>query len=420
MPDDDNTLTTSTSAAGEGSRVWRAFVPLRHRNFRLLWTGLLVSQTGGWMQFIALGYLVDQLTKAPIYLGLLGLSAALPRLLFAFLGGVAADRLDRRRVLLFTNFMMMGSATLLWVLAVTGRIQVWHVLVIGAFNSLTQSFDVPARHSMVPSLVRENELMSAVSLTTMALNGSGIFGPSLGGVVIALVGVAGCFFVNALSYTAVLAALLVMEVPAHAAGHQESFGEDIREGLALLSRNPGLLAILGLVAVISFFGRPYIRLMPAVAREVLHVGPTGLGVLQAAPSVGTILAVFVVGAIAGTTRKGQMALGAALATGTLVALFGASRWFWVSVPLLVLTGASTAVAQAAANTLLQTSVQPDQRGRIMGLYSMVAFGMFALGTLPLGALAGVIGVGPALTLGGLVVVVVVGLLMLLSPKIASL
>jgi len=150
------------------------------------------------------------------------------------------------------------------------------------------------------------------------------------------------------------------------------------------------------------------------------VGPTGLGVLQAAPSVGTILAVFVVGAIAGTTRKGQMALGAALVTGTLVALFGASRWFWVSVPLLVLTGASTAVAQAAANTLLQTSVQPDQRGRIMGLYSMVAFGMFALGTLPLGALAGVIGVGPALTLGGLVVVVVVGLLMLLSPKIASL
>lgn len=400
--------------------VWRGFLPLRHRNFRLLWSGLLVSQTGSWMQFVALGYLVDQLTKAPIYLGLLGLSAALPRLLFAFLGGVAADRVDRRRLLLVTNFLMMGSAVLLWGLAITGRIQVWHVLVIGAFNSLTQSFDVPARHSMIPSLVREHELMSAVSLTTMALNGSGVFGPSLGGVVIALIGVAGCFLINALTYTAVLAALLVMEVPARAAGHQESLREDIREGLALLSRAPGLRAILGLVAVISFFGRPYVRLMPAVAREVLHVGPTGLGVLQAAPSVGTILAVFVVGAVAGTARRGVLAVRAALLTGVLVALFGVSRWFWASVPLLVLSGMSTAVAQAAANTLLQTGVRPDQRGRIMGLYSMVTFGMFALGTLPIGALAGVIGVGPALTLGGMVVVVIVGRLMRSPSRLAVL
>jgi MFS family permease len=371
------------------------------------------------MQFIALGYLVDHLTKAPIYLGLLGLSAALPRLLFAVLGGVAADRMDRRRVLLSTNLMMMGSAVLLWILAATGRIQVWHVLLVGAFNSLTQSFDVPARHSMVPSLVREHELLSAVSLTTMALNGSGIFGPSLGGLVIALAGVAGCFALNALSYTAVLAALLLMDIPGHSAAPRESFGEDLREGFALLRRHPDLLTLLGLVATLNFFGRPYVRLMPAVAREALGVGPTGLGVLQAAPAVGTILAVFVVGAITGNTRTDRTVWRAALSTGILVALFGISRWFWISVPLLVLVGTATAVAQAAANTLLQTSVRPDQRGRIMGLYSMVTFGMFALGTLPLGALGGVLGVGPALTLGGLVVVGVVSVLMRRSPRVAG-
>jgi MFS family permease len=381
---------------------------------------MLISQTGAWMQFIALGYLVDQLTRAPIYLGLLGLSQAVPRLSFAFLGGVAADRLDRRRVLVVTNSLMMGSAALLWILAYTGRIQVWHVLVIGAFNSLTQSFDVPARQALVPSLVADHEMMKAVSLQSMALNGSGIFGPSLGGVVIAFVGVAGCFFVNTLSYTATLVALLRMDVPRQAPDVVAPLGEDIREGLRLLVHNRHLLSLLGVVGVISFFGRPYIRLMPAYAREVLQVGPKALGLLQAAPSLGTILAVFVVGAVAATARKGQLLVGAAISTGVLVALFGMSTWFGVSLVLLVLAGIGQAIAQASANTILQTSVQPAQRGRMMGLYSMVTFGMFALGTLPMSALAGAIGVGRALTAGGVAVVVLVALLRAFSPRIARL
>ncbi len=397
-----------------------AFALLAHRNFRLLWTGMLVSHIGSWMQFIALGYLIDQLTKAPIYLGLLGLSQAVPRLLFAFLGGVAADRLDRRRVLLWTNGIMMVSATLLAVLAYTGRIQVWHILAIGAFNSFTNSFDMPARQSMVPTLVGESQLLSAVSLNSMAFQGAGIFGPSIGGVVIAAVGVAGCFFVNALTYTAVLTALLRMDVPPQATGDRVSVGQDIREGIGLLAQHRHLLALLGIVAVISFFGRPYIRLMPAMAREVLHVGPKGLGLLQAAPAVGTILSVFIISAIGEATKKGRLLLVAAMATGVMVVLFALSPWFVVSLGLLALVGTGQAVAFAAANTLLQTTVQPNQRGRMMGLYGMVTFGMFALGTLPLGALAGVVGVGNALALGGATVIAVVGLLALASPKIARL
>jgi MFS family permease len=416
----EGALAVSAPDGATGGTVWRAFSPLRHRNFRLLWSGMLVSQTGSWMQFIALGYLIDQITRAPIYLGLLGVSQALPRLLFAFLGGVVADRFDRRRVLQVTNVFMMASAWLLWFLASTGRIEVWHVLAIGAFNSLTQSFDVPARQSLVPSLVPESEWMKSFSLFSMAFNGSGIFGPSLGGVVIAAVGVAGCFFVNALSYTATLAALLRMDLPAREHAARAPIGQDIREGLGLLVHNRHLLGLLAVVAITSFFGRPYVRLMPAYAREVLGIGPTGLGILQAAPSVGTILAVFVVGAIASTARKGTLLLGATLATGIVVALFGASRWFGVSVGLLVLAGMSHAVSQATANTLLQGSVQPDQRGRMMGLYSMVTFGMFALGTLPLGALAGVIGVGHALSIGGLVVVLAITALRFVVPGIVRL
>jgi len=381
---------------------------------------MLVSQTGSWMQFTALGYLLDQLTKAPVYLGLLGLSQAVPRLLFAFIGGIAADRIDRRRLLLSTNLVLMGSATLLGTLAYSGRIQVWHILAIGAFNSFTQSFDVPARQSMVPGLVGEGQLMRAVSLTSMALNGSGIFGPSLGGVLIAVAGVAGCFFINAISYTAVLTALLRMDVPPQATGARESFREDFREGLSLLTRHRHLLAVLGVVGVLSFFGRPYIRLMPAMAREVLNVGPKGLGVLQAAPSLGTILAVFVVGAIGTTAPKGRVLLTAAMSAGVMVVLFGLSPWFAASAGLLVLVGTSQTLAMAAANTVLQTTVQPDQRGRMMGLYNMMTFGMFSLGTLPLGALAGVVGVGHALSVGGAAVILLAGLLALASPALRRL
>ncbi len=411
-------MAEGAAPAARGPR--QAFAPLRERNFRLLWTGLLISQTGSWMQFIAQGYLVDQLTRAPIYLGLLGLSQAVPRLLFAFLGGVAADRFHRRRVLMITNIAMMCSAFVLAYLAYTERVQVWHILAIGAFNSLAQSFDNPARQSLVPMLVGDRQLISALSLTSMALNGSGVFGPSLGGVVIAIAGVKACFLLNAVSFIAVVIALLRMEFPPPQTGERDSVRADIREGLKLLTKHPHLLTLLGIVAVINFFGRPYIRLMPAVAREVLGVGPTGLGVLQAAPSVGTIVAVFIISAFGATVRHGKLMLLAAFSTGSMVVLFGLSHWFAVSVGLLILAGTGTAVANATANTMVQTSVQPAQRGRVMGLYNMVTFGMFALGTLPIGALAGVIGVSSAIAIGGAIAAVLVAVLALTSPKVAAL
>ncbi|MGH2626964.1 MAG: MFS transporter, partial [Anaerolineales bacterium] len=217
-------ITVPTAAAARPG----AFAPLRHRNYRLLWSGLLVSNTGGWMQFTALGYLMDQLTRAPVYLGLLGVTQAVPRLLFAFLGGVLADRMDRRRVLLATNIISMVSALALAILTALRLIQVWHLLVIAGFNSLIHSFDMPARQSWTPTLVEDRELLQAVSLNSMAFNGAGIFGPALAGVLISLAGTAAVFFVNAATYVAVIAALLAMRMTAHAAEGRMSLGEDIR------------------------------------------------------------------------------------------------------------------------------------------------------------------------------------------------
>ncbi len=381
------------------------FIPFRHRNFRLLWTGLIVSNTGSWMQFVALGYLVDRLTQSPLYLGILAATQAVPRILFALLGGAMADRIDRRRLLFGTNLFLMGSATLLAWLTITGRIQIWHVLLIAAVNALAQSFDMPARHSLVPSLVEEHEVLSAVSLNAVAFNGAGIFGPSIGGAVIAAVGEGGCFVVNAFSYLAVLSALAVMALPRREAVGRVRLTEDLREGLQLLRQHPQLVLFLGSVLALSFFGRPYVRMMPTFAREVLHVGATSLGFLQSAPGVGTILSVLLVGRLSAARGKGMLLGGAMLLYGALVAAFGLLRSFPLALLVLVAMGTMQAMAMASANTLVQLATPPHTRGRVMGFYSMVAFGGFALGSLPVGAAGEAIGVGVALSAGGVILIV---------------
>ncbi len=396
------------------------FGPLRHRNFRLLWTGLVVSNAGGWMQFTALGYLMDQLTRAPVYLGILGLVQAVPRLLFAFLGGVLADRVDRRQVMLITNLIAMTSAFLLAVLTWLRLIQVWQLLAIAAFNSLILSFDMPARQSLTPSLVGESEMLQAITLNSLAFNGSSVFGPAIAGVVISLVGTHGAFFVNAVSFLAVIWALVALQLPAFVPEKVASLREDFREGLALLARHRVLLILLGLVGVMSFFGRPYIRLMPAVAREVLHVGPGGLGILQAAPGAGTFLAVFITGWSTGRLAQGRLLLIAAFAMGAMVTLFGLSTSFPLSVVVLVGIGLGQSVALATANTLVQTTVAPGQRGRAIGLFGTVAFGMMALGTLPVGAFAEWFSLSWALALGGIVVMIAMLSVALASPAVSRL
>ncbi len=410
MPDD---LTATAPLARP--RI-SAFAPLRHRDFRLLWTGLIVSNTGSWMQFVALGYLVDRLTQSPLYLGILAATQAVPRLLFSLIGGTVADRVNRRRLLVGTNLFLMTTATALALLTAAGRIQIWQVLLIGALNSLAQSFDMPGRHSMVPSLVGEHEVLAAVSLNSVAFNGAGIFGPSLGGVLIAALGEAGCFFVNAASYLAVLLALWQMRVPRPEAEGRVRVSEDVREALGLLRQHRSLLLFLGAVLVLSFFGRPYVRMMPTFAREQLHVGATGLGLLQSAPGVGTLFSVLLIARLSGSRGKGSLLGGGMLVFGAAVTMFGLARQPWSALLLLVVIGMVQALALSSANTLVQLTTPPYARGRLMGLYSMVTFGGFALGSLPVGAAADLIGVGRALSVGGVVVMLIA---LVLLPRLRT-
>ncbi len=374
------------------------FGPLRHRDFRLLWIGLLISNTGSWMQFVATGYLVDRLTLSPIYLGLLALAQAIPRLLFAPIGGVVADRVDRRTLLLWTNFLLAATAMVLALLTATGHATVWHVILLSGFNSLLMSFDMPARHAMVPELVDEEEVLQAVTLNSVAFNGAGVVGPSLGGVVIAWAGEATCFALNALSYAAVVAAVLQMNTLAHTpvAG---SVREDLLDAVRALREDRMLLVVLGIVASLNFFGRPYFRLMPAFAREVLHADARTLGLLQAAPGMGTILSAWYVAWFGSWRPQRLLAFSTAL-FGLSVGGFALSRSLLPCLGFLVASGLFQSAAMAAANALLQTTVDPRMRGRAMGLYSVTAFGMFTLGTFPMGLLSAAIGTAHALTVGG--------------------
>jgi MFS family permease len=395
-----------------------AYAPLRHRDFRLLWTGLLISNTGSWMQFVALGYLVDRLTRDPLYLGLLAAVQAAARIVAAPVGGALADRMDRRRLLQTTNVVLLAVAALLAALTARGTVRLWQILALAALSSLVQAFDMPARHSLVPLLVEEREVLTAVTLNSVAFNGSAIFGPSLAGVVITTVGEAGCFFLNAVSFLAVVAAVRAMASPPHPAATGR-LADDLADGVRLVREHPRLGVVLAAVAAVSFFGRPYVRLMPAFAREELHVGATALGLLQAAPGVGTVAAAVAVGRLA-TGGATTLLVGAALGFGFLVAVFGQCSTLPAALVVLVLVGTAQSLALSAANALVQLATPPQARGRIMGLYSVVAFGGFALGSLPVGALASAIGVGPALSVGGVAAMLaVVALASRLRPQPAE-
>jgi MFS family permease len=389
------------SGAALGSRS--ALRPLRHRDFRLLWTGLVVSNVGTWMQFVAVGYLVDRLTLSPLYLGLLALAQAVPRFVFAPVGGALADRWDRKALLFWTNAWLAASALVLAGLTLGGWIRVWHVLALAAVNSALQSFDMPARHSWIPSLVDSDEVLQAVTLNSVAFNGAGIVGPSLGGLVIAWAGEAGCFLLNALSYAAVVAALRRMAAPPPPVPAQASVLAEVGEAVTLLRRNRTVAWVLGTVAAVNFLGRPYFRLMPAFAREVLHADAVGLGLLQAAPGLGTLLSPWYV-AVGQTRGQGWLLARSALGLGVCVTLFALSPAFGWAFGFLVAAGLFQSAALSSANALVQTAVEPGMRGRAMGLYSVTAFGMFTLGSFPFGALAEATGTSSALAAGGLLTV----------------
>ncbi len=408
----------SAAARAELPRT-SALAALRYRDYRLFWFGMLVSNTGTWMQMFGQGYLVVQLAirdgvpqLAPLYLGLVGLARAVPGLTLGLFGGAVADRADRRRLLMVTQTSAAATAGILASLTIAGQITIVEIVLLGALSSMIFAFDAPTRQAMVPRLVPERDLMSAIGLNSAAFNGPQIFGPVIGGFIFvpfasATTGAGVLFAVNALSYLAVVGALLAMGPIAKAERRGDlSMLESIREGLGYIRREPVLRWVVILSACAALLARPYHPLLPAVAHDRLHVGAVELSWMLGAAGVGSLAGAIATAASGNLRRRGMLLVLSGMGIGLLLVLFTIQRELPGALAILVLFGFVTMLFMGVVQTLLQTRSPDHLRGRVMSVQTMMFMGFMPLGTMVLGSLGTVFGLDRTLLVAGIVVAAV--------------
>jgi MFS family permease len=387
----------------------RTFSALKHRNFRLFWTGQMLSLIGTWMQTTGQAWLVLQLTKSAWALGLVGALQFLPVLLFSLFGGVLADRVPKRTLVLFTQSSAMLLATVLWLLVVTGTVQLWHIFVLAILLGITNSLDMPTRQAFVSEMVGHEDLPNAVALNSSVFNMARIIGPGLGGLIIAWLGIAPLFLLNALSFIPVLIGLTLINTkqlhtvirPAIQQATVVKTGtfKSIREGLAYIKQKPSVLLIIVVVGTISLFGINFNIILPLFATTVLHAGPAGFGFISSAFGVGSLLSALW---LAWNNKKPSISflLLASIVFCVLEMLFAISQWYLLSLVLIASVGFAQIAFSAISNTTLQTVTPDHLRGRIMSVYMLVFTGSIPLGNLLIGGLVSLFNAPIALLICG--------------------
>lgn len=363
-----------------------AFRALRHRNFRLFFGGQLISLIGTWMQSVAQAWLVLSLTNSSLMLGVVSFAGYMPIVLVALFAGVVVDHVDRRRLIIAAQTLLMLSAFVLAALTWGRAVKVEYVIVLAALNGLVSSFDMPGRQAFVVEMVGREDLPNAISMNSMIFNGARMIGPAIAGLLIAVIGVAGCFLLNGISYLAVIWSLFEMDLPRRERRH---FGaamlRQVRAGLTYVWRHRPTLWLLALVAINSGFGMQYTVLIPLFARNLLHVGAHGYGFLMAAQGLGAVASAIVMN----SRSTAPKALRQNLVFGIFcmaisVAAFGASRWMALSLVAQMFIGAGLMNHMVTTNTLLQMFVSDELRGRVMSIYTLSFIGSAPLGSLAVG------------------------------------
>jgi MFS family permease len=392
------------------------FAALQHRNFKLLWAGLIVSNTGTWMQNVAQGWLVLQLTNSPLWLGLLGLSFAVPMVLLPLVGGAVVDRIDRIKLLYVTQTGAMLIALILAILTWTGTVHISYILIASFIGSCLLAFDNPARQSLIPELVPQRDLMNAISLNSATYTGAALVGPAIAGALLAPLGAGTLFFLNAVSYLAVLVALAFMRnIQARNSAHPHpSLGKSMLMGLSYAWKNRIIAALLGLSALAALFGRSYQTLLPIFARDIWNGGPAGYGILLSASGAGALVGAFGLASIRNVKRQGAILISSGLFFSLTVILFALSPSFWLGVVLLFVGGIAVTIFGTIIATLIQIAVPNELRGRVMSLYSITLIGLPSFGAMGSGSLAeffgGISGAPRAVLIGG----IVIGVILLLA------
>src|SRR5215471_4000124 len=391
------------AAATQASNLLFMARALKYRNYRLFFIGQGTSLIGTWMTRVATGWLVYRLTGSALLLGVISFAGQLPTLLAAPFGGVIVDRSNRHRVLLITQVLAMIQSALLATLALTHTIGIASIVVLQAFQGFINAFDTPARQAFVVEMVETREdLPNAIALNSSLVNGARLVGPSVAGVIIASLGEGLCFLIDALSYLAVIASLLAMKVtpPKRRESAPRSMTEDLADGFRYAAGFAPVRVVLIMAAVASIASMPQTALMPVFASTVLGGGPHTLGFLTAATGVGAMCGALWLASRRTVVGLGRVILAASTCFGTALCIFSFSRQLWLSLLVLVVTGASFMVQLAATNTVLQTIAPEDKRGRVMSLYTMAILGMAPIGSLLAGWLGASIGAPHAVLVSG--------------------
>jgi MFS family permease len=387
----------------EARSMWRS---LRHRNYRLFFAGQTISLIGTWLTRVATGWLVYRLTGDPNLLGIAAFAGQIPTFLLAPFAGVMIERWNRHRVLVVTQVFSLIQSALLAAFALTDTIDIPHIILLNIMQGLINAFDTPARQAFVVEMIEDrSDLPNAIALNSSMVNAARLIGPTVAGVLIAAFGEGWCFAIDALSYVAVIASLVAMTVvPRPRAAVHRKVAVEMREGFRYVEQHGPIRSVLLLLALTSLMGTPYLMLMPVMARDVRGGAAYLNGFLLCASGVGALAGAFFLARRASVVGLGRVIAIAALAFGAGLIGFSQTTRLWLSMPFLAVVGFAMIVTMAASNTVIQTLVDEDKRGRVMSFYAMAFFGTAPLGSLLAGKIAGRIGAPDTLMAGGIAVV----------------
>jgi len=369
-----------------GHLLWRqTFASLRHRNFRLFFGGQLISLIGSWMQNTAQGWLVYELTGSKLLLGVVTAVGSAPMMLFSIWGGSLADRHSKRVIVVCTQTALMVAAFIFGALIALKWIQTWHILVLAAFAGLAMAFDMPARQAFMVEMTSRRDLMNAISLNSSIVNGARVIGPSVAGFLMARVGLATCFFLNGLSFVAVIAGLMFMRLPRFVPPERpESAWAHAAEAFTYVWQHRRLRLMLILFAIVGIFGWSYTVLMPAFATDVLHVGQEKYGTLLSANGLGALLGALTVATFGSYVSRRLLVLGGLGVFSLMLLLLAIVPYYHLALVFLVIGGWGMLLFLSTVNTLLQTSSSDEMRGRVMGIWAVIFGGMTPIGALVAG------------------------------------
>ncbi len=384
---------TESVAATSGRQLPYALRALQHRNFCLFFIGQFISRTGYWMQGMAQGWLVYRLSQSSFMLGLVAFAGQFPAVVLGLFAGVVADRFNRYRVCVSTQVLFMFQALILGALTLVGWINVWEVFALAFVAGVLQTFEMPARQTFLQEIVGKDDLTSAIALNSTLVNGARIIGPALAGAVVAHAGEGMCFTINGICYLAIIGGFMAMHLPPQTAtpASTVSTATFIREGVAYAFHTPAIRLLLLLISLLSLLSTPYTVLMPVFAKDILHGGAGGMGMLMGAAGAGAVIGSIFLARNRDTNTLGRTITFALARFGVGLLLFSLSRNFWLSFLLLPLVGSGFMVSMSAVNTLLQTLTPHHLQGRVMSLFLMMFMGTPPLGSLLAGSLAPHIG-----------------------------